>query len=118
MAYSTDDYWQEAFEIAMDEAGCGALLARMSKEQRLEIGGSLAGSAECQSMAFHTPENPLRSENDRLARRLKWQTDLLICENCGGKGRIITQGPYHSSDSECWKCRGDGKVHPHGEARP
>ena len=118
VAYDRDDYWQEAFEIAMDDAGCGELLKQMSKEQRAEIGGALCGASENEGMASHMPENPLHSENERLSRKLRWQKVLIYCETCNGRGRIITPGPYHSSDSQCWKCHGDGKVHPHGEVMP
>lgn len=118
MAYDRDDYWQEAFEIAMEEAGCGNLLAQMTDEQRAEIGGALCGAAECQSMAFHVPENPMIERNKTLERQLKWERDLWPCEPCKGEGRIITSGPYHGSDSPCWKCRGDGKYHPRNEPRP
>lgn len=118
MIYTRDDYWQESFECAMEEAGAGDLLRQLTKEQREEIGGALAGADENRSMAFPTPESPLRADNSRLERRLKWEREREGCPQCKGRGRLITYGPYHSADSECWKCRGDGKVHPRGEREP
>ncbi|MEZ0208838.1 MAG: hypothetical protein ACAH17_01520 [Candidatus Paceibacterota bacterium] len=57
----------------------------------------------------HIP-NPLYTELDELKKQLKIERSKIQCRNCGGQGRIITQGPYHSGDSECWKCRGEGRV--------
>lgn len=118
MSYSRDDYWQEAFEIAMEDADCGHLLSQMTKEQREDVGGALCGAAENEGQAFHAPENPMIERNNLLERQLKWERDLWPCETCKGRGRIITPGPYHSSDSPCWKCHGEGKYHPLKEARP
>ena len=113
-----DEYWQEAFEIAMDDAGCGSLLSQMTKEQREEIGGALCGAAECQGMAFPTPPNPLIAETARLERKLKWERELEICEPCRGAGRLrYNSGPW-AVDEHCSPCSGSGKVHPCGEARP
>lgn len=118
MANGRDDYWQEAFEIAMDEVGCNDLLAQMSKEQREEIGGALAGSAECVGMALPTPPNPLLAENKSLERKLVWERELEKCDTCNGRGRLIENfGPWQSS-SECYKCHGAGRVHPRGEREP
>lgn len=118
MAYSRDDYYQECFEIAMDEAGCGALLAQMTREQRADIGGAIAGAVENQGMAFYVPENPLRGENDRLARKLKWERELEHCEPCKGSGRLqYNAGPW-GVDTGCHHCHGAGKVHPRAERQP
>jgi hypothetical protein len=118
MSYDRDDYWQEAFEIAMDDAGCGELLAQITKEQREFIGAALAGSRECESLAFHVPENPMIERNARLERALKWERELEHCRDCNGTGRIeYRAGPWWCN-SGCDTCHGDGKVHPRREARP
>lgn len=118
MSYSRDDYWQEAFEIAMEDAGAGDLLAQLTKEQREQIGGALAGTDENKGMAFPVPESPYRGENDSLKRKLKWQRELEHCTDCNGRGRLrYMAGPW-AVDTECNRCRGDGKVHPRGEREP
>lgn len=48
-------YYREAFEIAMDEAGCWSLIEQMSEVQRKAVGESLAGSAENESLACYSP---------------------------------------------------------------
>ena len=113
-----DDYYQECFEIAMDDAGCGHLLAQMTDAQKGHVGGAISGAVENVGMAFYTPENPMIERNRTLERQLAWERELWPCEKCKGRGRIITPGPYHSSDSQCWKCNGEGKYHPRKEVRP
>ena len=118
MSYSRDDYWQEAFECAMSDEGLSHLLKQMTPEQRANIGGALCGAHENIGMAFHVPENPYQSENDRLLRKLKWQRELETCSDCNGKGRIIYMaGPWHC-DMHCSNCSGTGKAHPAREVEP
>src|SRR5947209_6723322 len=118
MTYDRGDYYQESFECAMDEAGCGHLLAQMTPEQRAEIGGAIAGSVECEGMAFYRPESPLIGENDRLARKLRWERERETCGRCRGRGRLeYSAGPW-AVNTECYACNGDGKVHPHGKREP
>lgn len=59
---SRADYYQEAFEIAMEEAGCWPLVEQMTREQRTEVGASIATSAENSDLAFYTPP-----PSDRIA---------------------------------------------------
>ncbi|EJU15139.1 hypothetical protein LH128_00110 [Sphingomonas sp. LH128] len=69
---SDADYYQESFEIAMDQAGCWHLVEQMTPEQRRGIGESLAGSAENESLAIHRP-----SSGDRVAQiEREWQQRL------------------------------------------
>lgn len=100
------DYWKECISIAADECGLS-----LTDEQLECIAGAVEGGYENYGMAFGYDciPNPLQSENDRLIRELRKEKEKVLCETCNGRGRIITQGPYHSSDSECWKCRGEGR---------
>lgn len=118
MSYSRADYWQEAFENAMSDEGLWHLVEQMTPEQRASIGSALEGACETQSMAFYIPENPLRSENDRLQRKLRWERALVGCDECGGNGRIsYNAGPW-AVNTGCDKCHGAGKIHPGGEREP
>lgn len=98
------DYWKECISIAAEE--CGAAL---TVEQIKYIAGAVEGGHENIGMAFHVPENPLRSELDQVKRELKAEREKLLCKECGGTGEIVIQGPYHSSVSQCSKCRGEGR---------
>lgn len=115
---SRAEYWREAFEIACDEAGAWHLVEQTTREQRLQIGESLATSAEHQSMAFYTPDSPLIDENRRLSAKLKWQRELVHCHKCNGSGRLeYNAGPW-AVNTQCHTCSGEGKVHPHKERCP
>lgn len=112
------DYWREALQYAFDGCGLFHVIEPLSAEQLAELGSSLATSAECQSLAFHTPENPLKSDNERLARKLKWERERESCDKCGGHGRLeYSTGPW-SVNTGCPVCHGAGKVHPAGEREP
>lgn len=103
------DYWRECVAIAAEE--CGATL---TKEQIDCIAGSVQGGHENYGMAFYQPSSSdfYQPKIDNLERELKLERSKVNCKECGGRGRIYTQGPYHGSDSQCWKCHGEGKYVP------
>ncbi|MGO9474524.1 MAG: hypothetical protein ACLPWS_14175 [Rhodomicrobium sp.] len=101
------DYWLECIKVASDE--CGAAL---TEEQTNHIADTVRVSHDNYGMAFHQPESPYPGEIDCLTRELKQERSKVTCLECNGSGRIITLGPYHSGNSQCWKCRGEGKVLP------
>ena len=103
------DYWEEAVACSLDEHGIQA-----TDEQIKAIAADMAINHEMYGTAhgYDAIPNPLQSERDDLARKLEAEREKVHCKTCGGRGRIITTGPYHSSDSECWKCRGDGRHAP------
>lgn len=118
MSDAREAYWREAFEISMEEAGCGHLLKQMTEDQIKEVAWGIEGSHDNIGLAFHVPENPLRSENDRLSRKLKWERELNHCAPCNGSGRLqYNAGPW-AVDTGCHHCSGAGKVHPRGERCP
>lgn len=63
-------------------------------------------------MAFYQPESPIIGELADAKRALRAEQEKVICRVCNGHGRITSQGPYHSSNSQCHKCNGDGKHKP------
>lgn len=98
------DYWQEAVECALDEAG-----VKVTPEQLAQVVDGIKGSRENEHMAYAPVENPYPREIQRLEKELKRERGKVICRECNGHGRITIQGPYHSSNSQCSKCRGDGR---------
>ena len=101
------DYWLECVSIACDEAGVVA-----TKEQLERIAGDVESAHQNYGMAHgHSCiPNPLIKELDETKKALRKEMDKIVCRECGGTGRIISQGPYHGSDSQCYKCNGDGKL--------
>lgn len=103
------DYWNECISEAFDDAGISA-----TKEQIKNVAISVQGGHENYGMAFgyDAIPNPLETENKRLKKQLTQEKEKVFCDKCRGSGRIIMQGPSHSSESECYKCRGEGRHAP------
>lgn len=103
------NYWRECIAEAFEDAGIIA-----TAEQIDTVAGWVEGAHENYGMAHghDAIPNPLALENDRLTRELKTERSKVLCAECKGRGRIITHGPYHSSDSECYRCRGEGRHAP------
>lgn len=101
------NYWQEAVECALEEAG-----VKVTPEQLAEIVEAIKTSAECESMCHAPVENPLASEVKDLRAALADQRDKVVCNECGGRGSVTSQGPYHSATSRCWRCNGEGYRNP------
>ena len=102
------NYWLECASDACESAGISA-----SSEQVRKIAESVKISHENYGMAFPVPSgNPVESEVKRLRRLLAEEKEKVVCKYCGGSGRIVSQGPSHSSNSECLRCRGEGRRKP------
>ena len=102
------DYWRESVQSSLDVHGVTA-----TEAQILAIASDMELSHESVGMAFHVPSgNPMQSEIDELRREMEAERSKTMCGECGGLGFIVTPGPYHSSESECFKCRGAGRCAP------
>lgn len=102
------DYWEECIAEAFEDAGITATAKQIDTvaSSWIESAHKNYGLAH----GYNCIPNPLRLENDELRRKLDIERKKEPCQSCNGRGRIITPGPYHSSDSQCWKCNGEGKV--------
>ena len=107
------DYWREAVDCALDDAGVTA-----TEQQREEIAGVMEGSHENYGMAFghDVASANLRAAQDRekedLERELARERNKVHCKECRGTGTTVSHGPVHSGYSQCWKCNGDGRHDP------
>lgn len=103
------DYWHECLSEAFDEASIVA-----TDEQIKLVAKWVEGAHENYGMAhgYDCIPNPLVVENKRIAEELVREREKVVCEECKGLGRITFQGPYHSSDTECSMCHGEGKRAP------
>lgn len=100
------DYWDECISQAFDDAGIVAM-----KEQIEEVAGCVEVDHENYGMAHGHDciPNPLEAEVERLRAELEREREKRTCDKCGGKGRIVVRGPYHSSSSSCSWCKGEGR---------
>lgn len=101
------NYWNECIAEAFEDAGITA-----TDDQINIVADWVEGAHDNYGMAYGHDciPNPLKEENERLLREIKKERDKIHCEECNGRGRITTQGPHHSSNSECWKCMGEGRI--------
>ena len=100
------DYWIECISEALDEAGITA-----TDDQICLVALWAEGAHDQYSMAYGHDciPNPVKLENEKLKKELKIEQEKILCKECNGLGRIITYGPVHSADTECSKCRGEGR---------
>ena len=103
------NYWHECISEAFDDAGIVA-----TSEQIKTVVEFVEGAHENYGMAFGHDciPNPLEQDNKQLKQALVDEKEKVFCKECMGKGSITSPGPYHSSISTCWKCRGEGKHKP------
>ena len=101
------EYWKEAVLCALDTVGI-----KITDEQANAVARDMEIAHDQYSMAFYHPENPMIAELKETKKLLALERSKVFCKECEGKGRITTQGPYHCSDSQCYKCRGEGKHKP------
>lgn len=102
------DYWKECIEIAFEDAGITA-----TKEQIELVAGAVEGGHENYGMAFGHDciPNPLLHENKQLEKQLEKERNAEHCKTCNGVGRVTTYFGVRSSNSDCHKCNGKGKIY-------
>ena len=103
------DYWRDTIAEAFEDAGITA-----TDMQIATVATWAEGAHDNHSMAhgYDCIPNSHKLEAERLQKELTIERDKVVCPECRGRGRIITVGPYHFSESECPTCRGEGKVSP------
>ena len=101
------DYWKECIQEAFEDAGIEA-----SEEQIQTVASWVEGAHDNYGMAHghHCIPNPKDEEIRNLKKELRIERDKVVCPECKGSGRKVDHGPCHWSESECFKCRGEGKV--------
>lgn len=102
------DYFAECIAICAEEENIS-----LTPEQINLLAGAVEGSVENMGQAFYVPcESPYKRELDDAKAALKKEREKIDCPLCRGRGRLIDNGPVHSSDSQCWKCGGAGRINP------
>ncbi len=103
------DYWKECVTEALEDAKLTA-----TDEQISTITSWVEGAHDNYGMAHGHDciPNPLTAEIESLRSKLKAEEQKVHCKECGGRGRITENFGTRSSNSECWKCRGEGRHKP------
>jgi len=104
---SSLDLWKELIAESFCEHGINA-----TQEQIASVAQDAQGIAESISEHSFHPTDPAIRELAESQAALKREQSKVTCLPCKGAGRIYTSGPYHGSESQCWKCRGEGRHIP------
>lgn len=100
------EYWVICLEEIFGDHGIEA-----TSEQIEACASDIEGAAGVQSEYSAPVENPLMREADELRAKLKNEQSKVFCVTCQGTGRLIERiSSSHYSNSDCWKCRGAGKI--------
>lgn len=100
-------YWEECLSSSFEEHG-----VMVTPEQLTAIAEDVKNGNENYGQAFYQPENPMIEENKKLAKALAVEKGKIGCLECRGSGRIIENFANRSSNSQCYKCHGEGKHLP------
>jgi len=112
------DYYIECVECSLCDNG---FEKEYSAEQIADIanhvGADVAAASEHYDQAFgyDVADANLRGDKERELKKLKEQLEkeknAVFCERCNGTGQIRIDGPCHYSMSDCYKCKGKGKIY-------
>lgn len=101
------DYWKECVAEALEDAALEATEAQIDT-----IVFWVKGAHENYGLShgYDAIPNPLASELAKTQNLLEIERSKVVCPSCLGSGSTISHGPHHSSYSQCYRCRGEGKV--------
>lgn len=104
---SREDYWRDILAESMDEHGVTFTVEQLAKMAR-----DVDGAHEEYGMFNAVPSGPSESERELAIVKdlLKAELRKVVCPECSGSGLRMSHGPCHSSTSQCWKCRGNGRI--------
>lgn len=104
-------YWKEALIAAFEDADIP-----LPSDEKLDQAASVLEGAHDnygQSHGHDHIPNPIEQENKRLEKALQVEKSKVGCQTCQGTGRLESPvGTSHWSNTECYKCNGEGKVIP------
>lgn len=107
------DYWKDTISEAFEDAGITAT------DEQIETVAQWAESGHenySMAMGHDVASANLAAERER-ERKAGWEAaererNKVHCRECNGRGRIVASDGIRSSDSECSKCRGEGRRDP------
>lgn len=113
-SYQTQ-YWADVLGDALCEVDKFDLF---TSEEMTKIGKYLASAADGQSQAFgwdvasSNRSAELREEEETLRKELRRERDKVTCRECNGHGRLSYDAGPWAVNTECSKCRGEGRHDP------
>ena len=103
-------YWLDAVNGSLEEAGVAATPAQaFIMAENLQVCSANEGLWTGSDVADSNCRAARQEELADLKRQLREEQDKVTCRACGGSGTIREQGPCHSSETSCTRCRGTGR---------
>lgn len=100
------EYWVICVEEILGDHGVDA-----TSEQIAAIAEDIQSCAGVHGEYSAPPDRGSVSEADKLRAQLKAEQAKVFCVTCQGTGRLVQIiTPNHYSDSQCWKCNGEGSI--------
>ncbi len=105
------DYWVEAVESSLEEHGVKATTEQIECiAGDIEVCHENYGMAHGHDVIYSNWVGSQESEIARLKKLLREEKDKTPCRTCNGRGFVVSPGPYHSSEHQCWTCHGAGRI--------
>lgn len=106
------NYWEECISEAFDDA-----VIEATQEQIQAVANWVEGSHEVYGEANgHDQIGPSdiddKREIQQLKNDLKEEQAKILCEECKGRGVIVSKFVTFESRSDCYSCKGTGRVSP------
>ncbi len=100
------NYWEICVTEAIEEAGIVA-----TKEQIAFVVDGVQGAFDNYDLATGVEciPDPRDCELKEANRKLEIEESKIHCRECNGLGRIVENFGTRSSDTECSRCRGEGR---------
>ena len=109
------DYWKCCIEESFEDAGITATKEQISTVvEWVEGAFENYGLATGNDVASQNLAASKRDEIEKAERELERERNKVHCTNCDGTGRSVTSwgSSGRSADSQCVKCRGNGRHDP------
>ena len=106
-------YWADCISGAASECELALSTAQLDTIARAVEGAhevfGMASGDDLASMNFSARQV---GEADALRRQLARERAKVMCQSCGGRGRLIYQSGPWACNTSCSKCHGEGRHDP------
>lgn len=106
-------YWEIFVDEFVPEMGIV-----LTPQQRNEMVDAIVGHAEMESEATGQAifsanrRGYLEKELEDAKKATRFEEEKILCATCEGKGTLTSYRGTFMSTSQCYECRGQGRVHP------
>lgn len=110
MSNMASGYWRDAVIAVLEEIG-----ASIPDAEKLDAAAEVLESYRDNYGMAHGHDcipDPRDMEIKTLRKSLDTERGKITCSECKGTGWLFRGDSVRSSESQCWKCRGEGRHLP------